>query len=201
MASSRTAAQRRRARAMARQSSRPRSPAPAPAEAAGGELEGGATGPGWYVPPRRWPTIAGVVLCVLGLGVAAYLTYAHYDPTVTLACPDHGVVNCEAVTTSAYSSIVGVPVALLGLVFFAGMLPLQLPPAWRSALPWVRVGRMAGAAIGVGTVIWLVYAELFLVGKICLYCTSVHVLTFLLFATTLFGTISTTPEPAAPEPA
>ena len=31
-------------------------------------------------------------------------------------------------------------------------------------------------------VLWLVYAELFLIGAICLFCTAVHALTFILFA-------------------
>jgi uncharacterized membrane protein len=31
-------------------------------------------------------------------------------------------------------------------------------------------------------VLYLVYAELFQIGAICLYCTSVHIITFLIFA-------------------
>ena len=37
--------------------------------------------------------------------------------------------------------------------------------------------------VGIGFVIYLLYAELFIIGSICLYCTSVHVLTFVLLAT------------------
>jgi uncharacterized membrane protein len=33
-------------------------------------------------------------------------------------------------------------------------------------------------------VLYLLYAELFIIGSICLYCTSVHVITFVLFALT-----------------
>lgn len=193
MASSRTAAQRRRAKAIARESARPRVAA-APATVADEEEDDLA----WEVPSKRWPWIAGLAICLAGLGVATYLTLAHYTTSVTLACPDqtHGVINCAQVTTSQYSKILGIPVALLGLLFFAGMLPLQLPWAWRSAHPWVRLGRLLAAVVGIGMVIWLVYAELFLIGKICIYCTSVHVLTFLLFIVIALGTIATTPEPA-----
>ena len=38
-----------------------------------------------------------------------------------------------------------------------------------------------------GPVIYLVYAEFIIIGSICLYCTSVHVITFLLFVLTAFG--------------
>jgi uncharacterized membrane protein len=192
MASSRTAAQRRRARAMASQASRPRtvpSPRPEPQRVEDDDAV-------WYVPAKRWPAVLGLLICLAGLGVAAYLTWAHYHPTLQLACPENSVLNCEAVTTSAYSKILGIPVALLGLLFFAGMLPLQLPVAWRSPHPYVRMARLGGAIVGVAMIVWLIYAELFGVGKICIYCTSVHILTFLLFVVVVLGTIATSPEPA-----
>ena len=40
---------------------------------------------------------------------------------------------------------------------------------------------------GIGFVLCLLYAELFIIGAICLYCTSVHVITFLLFGLTVFA--------------
>ncbi len=138
-----------------------------------------------------------MVVCVLGLGISAYLTVVHYQGIAPI-CPAHaGIIDCEAVVTSQWSAILGVPVPVLGLVFFAGMAALQLPAAWRSRRQWVRVARMAGSVVSVGMILWLVYVELFLVGRICLWCTTVHVLTFALFCTTLFGTLATAPEPEA----
>lgn len=123
--------------------------------------------------------------------MAAYLTYAHYTSASSLACPDSGLINCEKVTTSSYSHIFGVPVAVLGLSFFLGMLPLQLPGAWRCTWAPVRIGRLGATAAGVGLVFWLLYAELFRIDAVCLYCTAVHVVTVLLFITTALGTVST----------
>lgn len=146
-------------------------------------------------PERRWipawPWIVGLVLCVLGLAAASYLTVAHYATGVTLACPDSGLINCAKVTTSSYSKILGIPVAVLGLVFFAFMLPLQSPWAWRSTNRLLRVVRMGSCVVGMGFVLWLLYAELIKIGNICLYCTSVHLLTFLVLLSTAFGTIAT----------
>ncbi len=136
----------------------------------------------------RWPGLAGTVLSVLGLGVAGYLTYEHFTSSSTLACSDNGVVNCLKVTTSSYSVVGGVPVAVLGLVFFAVMLVLQLPAMWRRPEPAVRLSRLAWAVVGLGTVLYLLYAELFSIDAICLWCTSVHVLTLVLFGTTVFAT-------------
>lgn len=148
------------------------------------------------VPAKHWPWIAGTLICLAGLGVAAYETLAHYDTHVVLACPNTGVVNCALVTNSVYSEILGIPVALLGLIFFFGMLLLQLPWAWQSANPYLRTARVLGSSAGVGMIIWLLYVELFRLDHICLECTAVHVLTLLLFVTTLFGTVATTPQAA-----
>lgn len=145
----------------------------------------------WDLP--SWPGILGTVACLLGLGVSGYLTYEHYTSSSSLACSDNGVVNCLKVTTSSYSEVAGVPVALLGLVFFVVMLVLQLPVMWRrrdNAVRWIRLG---WAIVGLGTVLYLFYAELFEIDAICLWCTSVHVLTLILFGSTVFATLSYPP--------
>ncbi len=146
--------------------------------------------------PPRWPWIAGVVLSVLGLGVAAYLTYEHYTGSTSLACPagsSGGLINCAKVTTSPWSVEFGIPVSVLGLVFFAVMLALQSPWAWRSPLPAVRWARILWCLVGLGNAVVLIYDELVKIDAICEWCTAVHVLTFLLFVSTVFGTISSLP--------
>jgi uncharacterized membrane protein len=129
-----------------------------------------------------WARLGSLVLALAGLAVSAYLTVEHYSSSTTLACPETGVVNCVKVTTSSYSTLVGVPVALLGLLFFAAMSALCAPIAWRASSPWVGLARLAGAAAGVAMVVYLVWAELFRIDAICLWCTVVHALTVALFA-------------------
>jgi uncharacterized membrane protein len=141
---------------------------------------------------RRWPWIVGTALSVLGLGVTGYLTYEHYTSSTTLSCPaGGGIVDCLKVTTSQYAAIHGVPVAVLGLIFFAVMIAWQTRLAWAHASPGVRAGRLLWSLAGVGTAIWLVYAELFKLHAVCLWCTAVHVIAFLLFGLTAFGTAVT----------
>ncbi|MCW2782790.1 MAG: Vitamin epoxide reductase [Marmoricola sp.] len=130
----------------------------------------------------RWAPAASLVLGVLGLADAAYLTFEHYTGSKTLACSSNGIVNCHAVTTSRYATFLGMPVALLGLLFFVALVALCLPPLWRTRTEWVHVARLAAAGLGVVSVLYLLWAELFKLDKICLYCTGVHVLTFALFA-------------------
>ena len=140
---------------------------------------------GWD--PPRWASPVALLLGVGGLSVSIYLTIAHYGSSVVLACPDTGTINCEKVTTSPQSVIAGVPVAVLGLVFFGAMVLMNLPRAWRSPSLPVRVVRLGLAVSGVAFALYLVYTELFTIHAICLWCTSAHVLAFLLFAVVLFG--------------
>lgn len=139
----------------------------------------------------RGLSLGGLALTLSGLAVSAYLTVVHWTARVALACPAGRVINCEKVTTGPYSSVAGVPLALLGLVYFAGALPLHAPGAWRSPHPVLRAGRLAFAGAGVAMVLWLVYVELFVVDAICLWCTAVHLVTVALFFITGFGTALT----------
>ena len=142
------------------------------------------TVPGWLAPST-------LIASAAGLGVSIYLTIAHYTTTVSLACPENSTINCEKVTTSPESFVFGIPVAVLGLVYFVAMLVLNSPVAWRSTAPLIRWTRQLSAFVGAGFVCWLVYAELFKVDAICLWCTSVHVIDFALFALITLGTVAT----------
>ena len=77
-----------------------------------------------------------LVLSVAGLGVSDLPDPHPLSATVTLSCPaGGGAINCEKVTTSPQSIVFGIPVAVLGLVYFVAMLVLCLPAAWRSGEP------------------------------------------------------------------
>jgi uncharacterized membrane protein len=128
----------------------------------------------------RWQPITTLLLSVAGLGVATYLTVTHFDKHA-LACVQNATFNCELVTSSPQSEILGIPVAMLGLGFFVPMLALCLPVAWRTAHRWVHWARLALSVTGVGMILYLIIAELFIIKAICLWCSSVHIITFILF--------------------
>ena len=142
----------------------------------------------------RWLAPLALTWCVLGLAVAVYLTYEHYTGSTTLACPATGAVDCAKVTSSAWSTILGIPVAPLGLVFFAVMLVLCLPGMLRRSSTALDVVRLGFCGIGLLMALYLLWAELFQIHAICLWCTGVHILTFLLFVTLLFGLVLSEPE-------
>lgn len=130
--------------------------------------------------PPAWFQIAAWVLTLGGLGISVYLTVSHYDEGA-LVCSATSTIDCHAVTTSEYSSLLGVPMPLLGLAFFAGFAALLTPWALRSTWAPLRWGRVAGVSVGVLMVVYLVTVELAVLHKICLWCTGVHVVTVLLF--------------------
>jgi uncharacterized membrane protein len=137
--------------------------------------------------PPLWFQLTTWILSLGGLGVSIYLTIAHFNTSVTLACPATSTVNCEKVTTSPESYAFGIPVAVLGLAFYVFLAVVNSPWAWRITWPplrWVRVGSMV---VGMVFVLYLIYAEMFSIGAICLWCTSVHVITFALFVLIVFG--------------
>lgn len=145
--------------------------------------------------PDWLPKVA-LAICAIGFLVSIYLTIEAFTTGVTLACPEGETINCAKVTESEWSKLFGVPVAPLGLVFFAGLAWLCRPVLFRRpGKRWDRL-RLTGVGVGLAMVLYLVWAELFKIHAICLWCTVVHVLTFALFLVLLFGQILIEPPPA-----
>ena len=120
------------------------------------------------------------LLWVAALAVSAYLTYDHYAADSVLACSAGTFVNCESVTTSQWAYVLGVPVALLGLVYNLGGVAF----AYLGRRLGLRRGRLVGTlytGVGILFVLYLVFAEFVLIGQICTWCTVVHVITAVLF--------------------
>jgi uncharacterized membrane protein len=139
------------------------------------------------VAPPLWFQLTTWILSLGGLGVSIYLTIAHFNTSVTLACPATSTINCEKVTTSPESYAFGIPVAVLGLAFYVFLAVVNSPWAWRITWPPLRWARVGSMVVGILFVLYLIYAELFSIGAICLWCTSVHVITFALFVLIVFG--------------
>jgi uncharacterized membrane protein len=113
----------------------------------------------------------------VGIGLAAYLLYARQTGT-GLAC---GTGGCEAVQSSQYAEIFGLPVAALGLV---GYLSLLLASWSRSEL--ARAGQAAIALAACIFSTYLVILQLHVIGAVCDLCLASDVLTALATALVLF---------------
>ena len=147
-----------------------------------------------------WFQLTTWLLALAGLGVSIWLTIAHYISPALLICSEKGLINCAAVTTSPESIVFGVfPVAVLGLAFYVFMAAITSPWAWRANWPPIRWARLGSVAVGMVFVLYLIYTELITLNAICLWCTSVHVITFALFALIVFSAAAGygLPEPAS----
>jgi uncharacterized membrane protein len=122
-----------------------------------------------------WVALAGA-----GLAVSGYLTAVHYDASVPLACAHVGLVDCGAVLTSPESVWLGLPVSAWGMAWFGVALALGVRSLARDTLPLYRA-RLAWSVLGAAAVVYLVYTELLVIGRLCLWCTAVHALVLALF--------------------
>jgi uncharacterized membrane protein len=137
-----------------------------------------------------------VVIAAGGVSVSSYLTSVHYADTA-LICNTGGVVDCERVLTSSYSEVLGVPWSLGGIVWFAFSGLLAILSLARHPEPvWLHPTQLGWSLIGLATAIYLVGVEVVAVEKICLWCSSLHVLISL----TLLLTLLRAPELAEGEP-
>lgn len=105
------------------------------------------------------------IVSALGLLDAGYLTYKHYLGGVP-PCTIHG---CEVVLTSAQSEIAGIPVALLGALYYATILLLSLAYLFSKKEMVIRHAAYLTPA-GFLASLYFVYLQLFVIGAICLYC-------------------------------
>ena len=106
--------------------------------------------------------IACVVIAVAGLAIAAYLTVVHYAGGEPVCAIAHG---CAVVQQSEYATLAGVPVALLGLLGYVGILVslARDGEAWRSATAFLSLA-------GCGFSAWLTYVEVARLDAICIWC-------------------------------
>jgi uncharacterized membrane protein len=108
-----------------------------------------------------------IVLTAVGLCLAAYLTYVHYSG-VTPPCSIKGN-PCSEVQKSQYSLLVGVPVALIGLLGYIAILGSLLLARDGERARFVTMALILG---GFGFSLYLTYRELFTLHKICEWCVS-----------------------------
>jgi uncharacterized membrane protein len=105
---------------------------------------------------------AAIAVAVAGLAISAYLTVIHYTGAEPVCAIAHG---CATVQQSDYAVLAGVPVALLGLLGYAGLLVALIRDG--------ETERLAAAGIafaGFGFSAWLTYVEVARLDAICIWC-------------------------------
>jgi len=103
-----------------------------------------------------------LVLSLTGIGIAGYLTYIHYRGFDPICAVGHG---CEKVQNSEWAKLAGVPVPLIGLIGYVGILGSLLV---RGEL--ARLATAGMAYVGFAFSLYLTYREVFTIEAICQWC-------------------------------
>jgi len=131
----------------------------------------------------RWFEDVIPLLCLLGLGVAGYLTYVETQNVAAVCGP---VGDCNAVQASPYARLFGfLPVGLLGMIGYVAILA-----AWAvgrfgrgslaSLANLAALALLGMALFGVLFSLYLTYLELYVIRAICAWCLSSAVIMALL---------------------
>ncbi len=117
-------------------------------------------------PTMPWLPYAFLGVSLVGFLDATYLTIKHFTHAIIPCSLTHG---CEAVTTSVYSQILGIPVALLGAAFYLVILiGTFVALESGSRMIFRTIARLTAA--GMLASVWFVFVQLVLVKAICQWC-------------------------------
>jgi len=157
--------------------------------AASAEPHARAEAPG---PRRRAPwLLAGAAYA--GFVISLYLTFVHYRGYVS---PCYVVHGCEEVQTSKYSVILGVPLALVGAIFFGLMFYLGIGLLTSSRLRVVQIYKVVAFA-GALAIIPLFLLQAIVLKAFCTYCVATEALMLVLWVAS-FWLAAAAPRPSGP---
>jgi uncharacterized membrane protein len=143
-----------------------------------------------------------LAFAALGLGASAWSSYVHHAlltrPGYATFCDINATVSCTQAYLSQYGSLWGVPVAILGVFFFAVVL-LLVGLGGRRTVPGrenIPAYVFALSTIGLGLVLYLAWASIFRLQAVCMLCVVTYVAVIGLFVVS--GGASSTPMATLP---
>ncbi len=129
-----------------------------------------------------------LAFATLGLVASSASTWVHYrllaDPTYASVCDISSSLNCSEAYTSRYGAVGGVPVALLGVLFFVFIIGLVLLCERSKTASKNLAGYVfAASTLGLAVVLYLAYASYFILGTVCVLCVGTYIAVIGLFLT------------------
>jgi uncharacterized membrane protein len=115
---------------------------------------------------QRAGWLAFSLLAIGGMGIALYLTVVRFTGGDIYCTMGDG---CKMVNSSQYSKLGPFPVALLGSLFYAGLLELGIVALFWG-FRWVAPLVLAATLFGLGFSLYLTYIELVVIHAICMWC-------------------------------
>jgi uncharacterized membrane protein len=122
-----------------------------------------------------------LAIALIGFADASYLTLEHYRDAI----PPCTIGGCETVLTSAYSTVLGIPVSLAGAVYY--LLTLiglfaYMDSKKQAILKWTLILPILGFLASV----WFFYLQAFVIHHFCEYCLGSATTSTILCAIALF---------------
>ena len=118
---------------------------------------------------NRFLFFAVAVLAIAGMVVSAISLRRHYAKSESTFCEFGEKFNCDIVNRSEYSSVMGIPVAGIGILGYGILLALATVYRSRAETP-LRL--LAASVAGLGFALYLTYVEGFVLGTWCILCLS-----------------------------
>lgn len=114
--------------------------------------------------------IAIIVIGLVGLVDSSYLTYAHYKANPINCFTEVKQVNsCQVVADSIYSTVLGVPISLLGIFFYLTIIAIGLI-SFKKDFTFILNLLLPFSAFAVLFSLRLTYLQVYVIGYICYYC-------------------------------
>jgi vitamin-K-epoxide reductase (warfarin-sensitive) len=107
------------------------------------------------------------LFAIAGVAVSSVSLYEHFATSTSSFCNFSDSFNCDLVNRSQYSTVLGMPVALIGIV---GYLVLTILATVYRNLPQTPALLLIASVIGLGFALYLAYVEKFLLGVWCFLC-------------------------------
>jgi uncharacterized membrane protein len=109
--------------------------------------------------------IAALAVALIGFADAVYLTLKYFKGEI----PPCTIAGCDVVLSSSYSAIAGVPVSLLGAVFYLVMLTglfIYIDSRNLKILKWTFLL----SAVGFLFTLWFTFVQVAILRAYCQYC-------------------------------
>ena len=107
------------------------------------------------------------VFSLLGLAVASFLLY-EYSLSGPIVCPTG--IGCDIVRASPYSNFFGIPIPILGVIFYLTMAVLSVIHTHELPRKLIRKLQLLIAVAGVGFGVYLTFLEGFVIKAFCFWC-------------------------------
>ncbi len=131
--------------------------------------------------PKYIPIII-LLFAIIGFSDATFLTVKHYQNVI----PPCTIGGCESVLSSSYAKIFGIPVALMGAIYYLAILFSVFIFLDTKKEKYLRFPMMI-SFIGLLSAIWFSFLQLFIIKAFCPYCVVSAISSTAIFITAVYS--------------